>query len=318
MVGSAGAESTTNMVFYCWGNVEPEINTIYQGDCIEVMKQWPEGFVAHCIADPPFNMSKKRGLGWAFSSHVTMQEGWDRFSSDEFFQFNLEWMTEACRLVKPNGNIVIFGTYHNIYQIGFILQEILKRRIINSIIWFKPNAQPNITARMLTESTEQLIWAVNETPERAKRWTFNYQLAKTLAGGKQMRTVWAFRNGNLKAPQVSTNSDEARRTEVNILDNNGEEAYNLWEIPYPSASEKRHGKHPSQKPEALLDRLIQILTNQNDLILDPFSGAGTTGLVAEKLSRRWIMIENTEEYVKIASERLKELRSKPKLPFMTT
>lgn len=290
--------------------MEPEINQIYQGDCIEAMRQWPDGFFDHCIADPPFNMSKKRGLGWAFSSHVTMQESWDRFSPDEFYQFNQDWMREVCRVVKPNGNIVIFGTYHNIYQIGFILQDILKRRIINSIIWFKPNAQPNITARMLTESTEQLIWAVNETPERAKRWTFDYQLAKTLAGGKQMRTVWAFQAGHSQRIRSLEPLTKMNGASPDALDENDEEqAFNLWEIPYPSKSEKKHGKHPSQKPEALLDRLIRILTNKNDLILDPFSGAGTTGLVAEKLGRRWVLIEHTGEYVELARERLKELRS---------
>ena len=134
------------------------------------MAAWPDGCVDHCIADPPFGIASgsgrrgKKGLGWAFSSHVTMQETWDRFSHDDFFQFNVRWLSEVCRVVKPNGNILVFGTFHNIYQLGFILQSVLNRRILNSIVWFKPNAQPNITARTLTESTEQIIWAVNETP----------------------------------------------------------------------------------------------------------------------------------------------------------
>ncbi len=209
-----------------------------------------------------------------------MQEHWDIFSKDEFFQFNLAWLTAVCRIVKPNGNILVFGTYHNIYQIGFILQNILNRRILNSVIWFKPNAQPNITARTLTESTEQMIWAVNETPERAKHWTFNYWLAKELAGGKQMRTVWAFNTGEGAAP------------------------YNLWEIPCTLASERKHGKHPSQKPKALLDHIMQIATNTGDLILDCFGGTGTTALSALKFSRKYVLIESSEEYCKIARQRL--------------
>lgn len=268
----------------------PEINQIYEGDCIELMKQWPDAFFDHCITDPPFNMSKKRGLGWAFSSHVTMQERWDSFTKDEFFQFNLAWLKEVCRLVKPNGNILVFGTYHNIYQIGFILQNILDRRILNSIIWFKPNAQPNITARTLTESTEQIIWAVNETPERAKNWTFNYWRAKDLAGGKQMRTVWSFQQGE------------------------GEEPSNLWEIPYTPASERKHGKHPSQKPEALMDRIIQIATKDGELILDCHAGSGTTGVVAERLGRRWVMVESNAEYAEIARRRMEESRDQASIP----
>ena len=124
-----------------------------------------------------------------------MAESWDRFGEDEFFQFNVEWLREVCRVVKPNGNILVFGTYHNIYQLGFILQSGLNRRVLNSIVWYKPNAQPNITARMLAESTEQLVWAVNGTPDgpgKATKWVFNYWEAKALNGGKQMRNLWEF------------------------------------------------------------------------------------------------------------------------------
>ena len=101
----------------------PRRNSLIQGDALATMRGWPDACIDHCIADPPFNMSKRRGLGWAFSSHVTMAESWDRFGEDEFFQFNVEWLREVCRVVKPNGNILVFGTYHNIYQLGFILQS---------------------------------------------------------------------------------------------------------------------------------------------------------------------------------------------------
>lgn len=251
----------------------PKRNQIIHGDALEVMRSWPDDCVDHCIADPPFNMSKKRGLGWAFSSHVTMEENWDRFSDDDFFQFNVDWLREVTRVVKPNGNIIVFGTYHNIYQLGFILQSGLNRRVLNSIVWFKPNAQPNITARMLTESTEQLIWAVNGTPDgkgKATKWTFNYQDAKAMNGGKQMR--------------------------------------NLWEFSVTPKRERALGKHPSQKPLSLLERLVLIGSNEGDLLLDPFGGAGTLALAAEKAGRDWLLIESVEEYATLSQARLDQLR----------
>jgi site-specific DNA-methyltransferase (adenine-specific) len=250
----------------------PEFGQIYSGDCIEVLKAWPDGCIDHCIADPPFGISSgrgrqtKNGLGWAFSSHITMQEDWDRFTPDEFYEFNVQWLKEVRRVVKPNGNIIVFGTFHNIYELGFVLQTVLNRRILNSITWFKPNAQPNITARMLAESTEQIIWAVNETPKRAKGWTFNYWLAKELNGGKQMR--------------------------------------NLWEVPVTPKKERLNGGHPSQKPFALVERLIQVGTRPGDIVLDCFAGAGTTSVAAVLHGRRWVAIEADPKYVSIARARV--------------
>lgn len=252
---------------------DPLENHIYKGDCLEWMREWPDNVFDHCITDPPFNISKKSGLGWAFSSHITMQEKWDNFSKDGFFEFNVAWLEQACRLVKPNGNIFVFGTYHNIYQIGFILQNILKRHIVNSIIWLKPNAQPNITGRTLTESTEQIIWAVNETPEKARGWTFNYWKAKELNEDKQMR--------------------------------------NYWEIPVVRPSERKFGHHPSQKPVALTDRIIMLATITEENLLDPFGGAGTLALSAIKLRRNYTLIESNPQYVEIAEERILDLKRSP-------
>ncbi len=250
----------------------PQANSIILGEAVEVMRGWPEGCIDHCVADPPFNIGSgsgrggKKGLGWAFSSHVTMQEGWDRFSDDDFFRFNLAWLEQVCRVVKPNGNILVFGTYHNIYQIGFILKDVLKRRINNAIVWYKPNAQPNITARMLTESTEQIAWAVNESPARARKWTFDYWGAKELNGGKQLRS--------------------------------------LWEFPVTSRSERAGGGHPSQKPLALVERLVGLMTNPGELVLDPFGGAGTLGVAAAKAGRRYVLIESDARYEAIARRRV--------------
>lgn len=246
-----------------------EMDRLVLGNCLEVMQSLPDASFDHCIADPPFNISRSRGLGWAFSSHVTIQEIWDRMAGDEFWAFNIAWLREVSRVVRPNGNLIIFGTYHNIYQLGFILQSALDRRILNSIIYRRTNAQPNITARTLTESTEHLIWAVNETPDRAKKWTFNYWDAKAMNGGKQMR--------------------------------------NVWEFPVTPRGERRHGKHPAQKPLALLERLILVTTNPGDRIIDPFAGTATTALAAIKHSRRWLAIENNPDYYEIAQRRLDEV-----------
>ena len=253
-------------------NPGPPEGEVLRGDCLAYMADWPDACVDHCIVDPPFNIGSgsgrrgRSGLGWAFSSHVTMEEEWDAFTKDEFFAFNERWLREVCRVVKPNGNILVFGTYHNIYQLGFILQHVLERRILNSVVWFKPNAQPNITARTLTESTEQIIWAVNETPARATGWTFNYWDAKEMNGGKQMR--------------------------------------NLWEFAVTSKRERAEGKHPSQKPLALLERAVLLASKPGDWLLDPFGGAGTLALAAAKHGRRWTLIESVAEYADIAERRI--------------
>jgi site-specific DNA-methyltransferase (adenine-specific) len=250
----------------------PEPGDTILGDCIEVLRSWPDACIDHCIADPPFGIASgrgrqtKNGLGWAFSSHITMQEAWDKFTPDEFYKFNVNWLTEVARVVKPNGNIFVFGSFHNIYELGFILQTILKRRILSSITWYKPNAQPNITARMLAESTEQIIWAINELPQKAKGWTFNYWLAKELNGGKQMR--------------------------------------NFWEFPVTPKKERINGGHPSQKPYGLVERLIKIGTRPGDLILDCFAGAGTTSVAALSNGRRWVLVDSDPKYLAVARSRI--------------
>ena len=245
------------------------INQILAGDCLNVLPSLASNVFDCCIADPPFNMSQKKGLGWAFSSHITMQEGWDIFSKDEYSQFTLDWVSEVLRVVKPNGNIFVFGSFHSIFSLGFILQNIFDRRIIIQIVWYKPNAQPNITCRMFTESTEFIIWAVNNERKKAKNWTFNYHEMKAMNNNKQMR--------------------------------------NMWEIPLTKPSERKYGKHPSQKPLAVVERLILAGTNEDDLILDPFGGTGTTGVGAQKHNRKWVMIEKEELYNQIARQRFEEL-----------
>lgn len=251
------------------------------GDALKTLQNMPDASMDHCITDPPYNISGyegKKEIGW-YKTNKTWQEEkafkkidqtWDSFSKLNFSEFTREWISQVTRVVKPNGNILIFGSYHNIYLTGQILSD-LDKRIVNSIIWYKRNAFPNITQRMLCESTEQIIWAVNNSQKKAKNWTFNYKLLKTLTeNGKQMR--------------------------------------NMWDIPMTPKSEKEFGKHPSQKPLEVAKRLILGFTNEGETILDPFAGSGTFLVSAKQFSRNYIGIENNSEYLDLCKKRLNKTR----------
>ena len=257
-----------------------EINKIFLDDCISRMKSFPDDSFDHCITDPPYNISgydNKKEIGWYKSNDLwkgdkkfkKIEEKWDKFNDKDYLDFSIQWISEIKRLVKENGNIMIFGTYHNIYKIGFLLEK-LDLKINNSIIWYKRNAFPNITQRLFCESTEQIVWAVNNSRKKAKNWVFNYkQLKEMTINKKQMR--------------------------------------NMWDIPMTKLSEKKYGKHPSQKPEEVIERLILGCTNKSELIIDPFSGSGTIPYVAKLHKRRFIGIENNEIYHNQSLLRINEL-----------
>lgn len=256
--------------------VIPAMNHIYGGDALEVMRGWEPGVFHTTITDPPYNIAAgRKGLSWAFSSHVTLDEKWDRFSQTEYEAFTRAWLTEVCRLTRVNGNIFIFGSYHNIYTIGAIARQ-MNLRIVNSIIWAKPNAQPNITCRMFTESTEQILWLCNNHEDKATKWTFNYKDMKEMNGGKQMR--------------------------------------NFWEIPLTPPSERVHGKHPSQKPMRVLERLVLAGTQPGDRVLDCFLGSGTTAMACEVHGRNWVGIERDESYRAITASRVRQWRDQKQIP----
>ncbi|MBI5496120.1 MAG: site-specific DNA-methyltransferase [Deltaproteobacteria bacterium] len=256
--------------------VIPAMNHVYQGDSIGMMRSWEDRLFHATITDPPYNVAANRkGLAWAFSSHVTLDESWDRFTQDEYEAFTRAWLTEVCRVTRENGNIFIFGSYHNIYTIGAIARQ-MKLRIVNSIIWAKPNAQPNITCRMFTESTEQILWLCNNREDKAKNWTFNYHDMKEMNGGKQMR--------------------------------------NFWEIPLTPPRERGHGKHPSQKPLRLLERLVLAGTHESDRVLDCFMGSGTTALASEIHRRHWVGIERDDAYCRMTRDRIMEWRNQKQIP----
>ncbi|MCZ0933413.1 MAG: DNA methyltransferase, partial [Oligoflexia bacterium] len=262
-------------------------NKLIHGDSIKILKLIPDGSVDCCITDPPYNISgydHKKEIGWYKSNKIwtkvkkfnKINEEWDKFSDLSYSDFTYEWISQIKRIVKPNGNIAIFGSLHNIYKIGAILEE-LDLKIINSIIWFKRNAFPNITQRMFCESTEQIIWATNNSKKYAKNWTFNYNVMKELNNMKQMR--------------------------------------NMWDIPNTPKSEKEFGKFPAQKSEKVLDRLVKALTNEGDIIIDPFLGSGTTAVATKKNDRHYIGIDNNKDYLGIAKKRLSKPKSTSQLSF---
>ncbi len=253
------------------------INRVHQADCIEFLRALPDQSIDHCITDPPYNISGYsdiRKIGWLKSNPLwseeknfsKIDEKWDKFDGDAYRLFTQTWLTEVARVVKPNGNILIFGSYHNIYQVGFVLSE-MNLKVNNSIIWYKRNAFPNITGRMLCESTEQIIWAVNSSPKKAKNWTFNYEDLKSLThNGKQMR--------------------------------------NMWDIPLTPISEKKFGKHPSQKPLQLSERLIIGFTKPDEVVLDPFAGSGSFLVAAQSLKRSFIGVDQDSTFVELSNRRL--------------
>ena len=243
---------------------------IIHGDALENLREMPDESIDLVFADPPYGLAKKRGLGWKYSKHITLEEDWDIFTKDEFLRFNVDWIQQCVRVLKHGGSLWICGSFHNIYQLGFIIQHMTNLKINNSIVWFKPNAQPNITCRMFTESTEHLIWATKNG--KGKKWTFNYQDTKDLI-----------------------------EDSINPL---GKQTRNVWSIPLTPKSEKWAGSHPTQKPEELLRRIILACTKEGDTVLDPFVGSGTTSVIAKKMGRNSIGIEKEKKYIEIIQKRL--------------
>jgi site-specific DNA-methyltransferase (adenine-specific) len=263
---------------YSLKNIEVK-NQLFLGDCLEILKAIPTHSIDCVITDPPYNISgydHKKQIGWLKSNDFwkkqkafkKIDETWDKFSDDDYESFTIEWLSEIKRIVKPNGNIAIFGSYHNIYKIGYLIEK-LDLKTINSIIWYKRNAFPNVTQRMFCESTEQIIWCVNGSKKNAKNWTFNYQTMRELNGGVQMR--------------------------------------NLFDVPLTKQSEREFGKHPSQKPLEVLNNLVLALTNESDTILDCFLGSGTTAVSALQHKRNFVGIEQNYEYLQIAEKRLENI-----------
>lgn len=244
---------------------------LFLGDCLEVLAEMPEASVDMVFADPPYNLSND-GFTCQGGRMVSVNKGaWDKsqgFAGDA--EFHEAWLLACKRVMKPGATLWISGTYHSIYMCGYLLQK-HRFKILNDIAWFKPNASPNLSRRYFTASHETLIWA---RPEGDSRHTFNYAMMRE----------GDFSEDPLKKP--------------------GKQMRSVWSIPTTPQSEKALGRHPTQKPERLLERIVLSSSNPGDLVLDPFVGSGSSGVAAIRHGRRFIGIDITPSYLDLAHSRI--------------
>ena len=269
------------------------LNRIVLGNSLEILKKIPSKTFDLVFADPPYNLQIGEKLKRPDDSKVNgVDDKWDQFKSfEDYDRFCKNWLTECKRILKDNGSIWVIGSYHNIFRLGYHIQN-LGYWILNDVIWRKKNPMPNFKGTRFTNAHETLIWA---SKNKKSKYTFNYQSLKCLNDDLQMRSDWI----------------------LPIC--NGKERL------------KKNGKkvHSTQKPEVLLHRIILATTNKNDFILDPFLGTGTTAVVAKKLGRKYFGIEKDKTYFKAAHERINKTKiidesyldtlennkSKPRIPF---
>ncbi|MCL2318759.1 MAG: site-specific DNA-methyltransferase, partial [Treponema sp.] len=249
-------------------------NTIIQGDCIEQLKKFPDNSIDLIFADPPYNMQLENALYRPNNTKVDgVDDEWDKYDSfAEYDAFCTAWLRECRRILKSTGTIWVIGSYHNIFRVGNIMLN-LGFWILNDVTWYKTNPMPNFMGTRFTNATETLLWCSKS--KECKKYTFNYKLMKKYNGGKQMTSVW----------QIGLCIGEER-----LKNEDGKKA------------------HSTQKPEELLKRVILSTTKQNDIVLDPFFGSGTTGAVAKKLKRQFIGIEKESEYVTLAKNRINTIK----------
>jgi modification methylase len=272
-----------------------DAETIVQGDCLEVLARLPDKSVDLVFADPPYNLQLGGDLHRPDNSKVdAVDDHWDQFASfEEYDRFTRAWLGECRRVLKDEGTLWVIGSYHNIFRVGSALQD-LGFWLLNDVVWRKSNPMPNFKGTRFTNAHETLIWAAKSRGQR--RYTFNYDAMKVANDDLQMRSDWTL--------PLCTGEERVR-------DANGDKA------------------HPTQKPEALLHRVILASTRPGDLVLDPFFGVGTTGAAAKRLGRRFIGIEREEAYVARARERIAQViptppehlavtgskRAEPRIPF---
>ena len=271
-------------------------NRVLVGDCLEELGKLPTASVDLVFADPPYNLQLERDLLRPNNTKVDgVDDDWDKFSSfADYDRFSRAWLGECRRILKPDGAIWVIGSYHNIFRLGSALQD-LGFWMQNDVIWRKVNPMPNFRGKRFTNAHETLIWAGRDQKSRV---TFNYEAMKALNDDIQMRSDWLF--------PICSGPER-------LKDGEGRKA------------------HPTQKPEALLHRLMLATTNPGDLVLDPFFGTGTTGAVAKRLGRRWLGIERDQTYAAAAEKRIsrvqpyapsaletaKSKRHEPRVPFGT-
>lgn len=250
---------------------------LYHADTLNFLKLLPENSVDMIFADPPYNLSNG-GFTVHAGRMVSVNKGpWDvskGFRDD--YAFHYRWLEACRRVLKPHGTLWVSGTYHSIYQCGHALQA-LDYHILNDISWFKPNAAPNLSCRFFTASHETLIWA---RKEKKTKHTFNYNLMK---------------DGNWPEDQLKKPGLQMR---------------SVWAMGTPKPEEKKYGKHPTQKPLELLKRIVLASTERGDIILDPFTGSSTTGLIAVKHGRKFIGIDLEKDYLDLSKKRFMDFVQK--------
>jgi len=275
--------------------IELPLDQILYGDNLQLLSTLPEKSVDLIFADPPYNLQLQNDLWRPNMTKVdAVDDAWDQFSDFATYdRYTEQWLTECRRILKDTGTIWVIGSYHNIYRVGKIMMD-LGYWMLNDIVWVKSNPMPNFRGMRFTNAHETILWA--KKSKEQKKYTFNYEAMKNLNDEKQMRSDWQI--------PLCTGNERIRV--------NGEKA------------------HTTQKPEALLYRIILSSSNPGDVVLDPFFGTGTTGAVAKKLGRRWIGIERDPDYMRVAQERIDSAtptpvdnaslttsskRSRPKIPF---
>ncbi len=250
---------------------KPEwLDTILKGDCISQLEKLPKHSVDAIFADPPYNLQLGGGLTRPDQSEVDgVTNAWDQFESFEAYDaFTRAWLLACKRVLKPTGTIWVIGSYHNIFRVGAIMQD-LGFWMLNDVVWLKTNPMPNFRGKRFTNAHETMIWASRD--KDAKGYTFNYEALKAFNDDTQMRSDWTL--------PICTGHERLK----------GEDGKKV---------------HPTQKPESLLYRVMLSSTNPGDVILDPFFGTGTTGAVAKKLGRHFVGIERDRDYIKAAQERI--------------
>ena len=247
------------------------LGRILPGDCVAAMRELPDASVDLVFADPPYNLQLGGDLNRPDGSHVdAVNDAWDHFDSFALYDdFTRAWLTEARRVLKPDGALWVIGSYHNIYRVGALMQD-MGFWLLNDIVWRKTNPMPNFRGTRFTNAHETLLWA--SMGEKAK-YHFNYRAMKTLNDELQMRSDWVL--------PICSGGERLK-------------------------GEDGHKAHPTQKPESLLYRVLLATTESGDVVLDPFFGTGTTGAVAKRLGREWIGCEQEAAYRKVATERIRK------------
>ncbi|EKF41323.1 site-specific DNA-methyltransferase [Nitratireductor indicus] len=249
------------------------LDTIIKGDCVAALNRLPDQSVDVIFADPPYNLQLEGTLHRPDQSRVdAVDDEWDQFESFAAYDaFTRAWMLAARRVLKPNGTIWVIGSYHNIFRVGSVMQD-LGYWFLNDIVWRKSNPMPNFRGRRFQNAHETMIWASRD--KSSKGYTFNYEAMKAANDDLQMRSDWLF--------PICTGKERLKTDEGDKL-------------------------HPTQKPEALLARIIMSSTKPGDVVLDPFFGSGTTGAVAKRLGRHFVGIEREDSYIEAASQRIADI-----------